>query len=107
MIQKPSDNQCSGSQHRLQNQKKERMSLLKFKVLLIVFFGIQGMVMAEWVPSGQTVNQQYYKDGGSTAYGKTFIGRSTTEPKCTTKSYAEEKEEEEEEEEEEEKKKEE
>jgi hypothetical protein len=24
------------------------------------FFDIQGIVMAEWVPSGQTVNQQYY-----------------------------------------------
>ena len=28
--------------------------------MLIVFFDIQGIVMAEWVPSGQTVNQQYY-----------------------------------------------
>jgi hypothetical protein len=25
-----------------------------------VFFDIQGIVMAEWVPSGQTVNRQYY-----------------------------------------------
>jgi hypothetical protein len=25
-----------------------------------VFFGIQSIVMAEWVPSGQTVHQQYY-----------------------------------------------
>jgi hypothetical protein len=25
-----------------------------------VFFDIQGIMMAEWVPSGQTVNQQYY-----------------------------------------------
>jgi hypothetical protein len=25
-----------------------------------VFFDIQGIVMAEWVPSGQTVNQHYY-----------------------------------------------
>jgi len=33
---------------------------LKFKAMLIVFFDIQGIVMAEWVPSGQTVNQQYY-----------------------------------------------
>jgi len=28
--------------------------------MLIVFFDIQGIAMAEWVPSGQTVNQQYY-----------------------------------------------
>jgi len=39
--------------------KKARMSRLKFKAILIVFFDIQGIVMAEWVPSGQTVNQQY------------------------------------------------
>ena len=34
------------------------MSLSKFKDMLIVFFDIQGIVMAEWVASGQTVNQQ-------------------------------------------------
>jgi len=28
--------------------------------MLIVFFDIQGIVMAEWVPSGQTISQQYY-----------------------------------------------
>ena len=33
---------------------------MKFKAMLIVFFDIQGTVMAEWVPSSQTVNQQYY-----------------------------------------------
>jgi len=48
--------------------------------------------MAEWVPSGQTVNQQYYEYGRSTVYGRAFIGRSTTEPKCTTKNDAEEEE---------------
>ena len=40
--------------------KKARMSRSKFKAMLIVFFDIQRTVMAEWVPSGQTVNQQYY-----------------------------------------------
>ena len=40
--------------------KKARMSRSKFKAVLIVFFDIQGTAMAEWVPSGQTVNQQYY-----------------------------------------------
>ena len=60
MIWKPSDNQCSGSRHHLQDQKKARMSHSKFKAMSIVFFDIQGIVMAEWVPSGQTVNQQYY-----------------------------------------------
>ena len=42
--------------------KKARMSRSKFKTMLIVFFDIQGTVMAEWVPSGQTVNQQYYTE---------------------------------------------
>jgi len=36
------------------------MSHSKLKAMLIVFFDIQGIVMAEWVPSGHTVNQQYY-----------------------------------------------
>ena len=36
------------------------MSHLKLKAMLIVFFDIQGIEMAEWVPSGQMVNQQYY-----------------------------------------------
>jgi hypothetical protein len=27
--------------------------------MLTVFFDIPGIVMAEWLPSGQTVNQQY------------------------------------------------
>jgi len=40
--------------------KKARMSLSKFKGMLIVFFDIQGIVMAEMVPNGQTVNYQYY-----------------------------------------------
>jgi len=60
MIWKPSDNQCSGSRHHLQDQKKARMSYSKFKAMSIVFFDIQGIVMAEWVPSGQAVNQKYY-----------------------------------------------
>ena len=37
--------------------KKACMSYSKFMAMLIVFFDIQGTVMAEWVPSGQTVNQ--------------------------------------------------
>jgi hypothetical protein len=35
----------------------DRTGRSKFKAMLIVFFDIQGIVMAEWVPSGQTVNQ--------------------------------------------------
>ena len=40
--------------------KKARLSRSKFKDMLIVLFHIQGIVMAEWIPSSQTVNQQYY-----------------------------------------------
>jgi len=36
--------------------KNARISRSKFKAMFIVFFYIQGIVMAEWVPSGQTVN---------------------------------------------------
>jgi len=38
---------------------RQRKLCLKFKAMLIVFFDIQGIVMAEWVPIGQTVNQHY------------------------------------------------
>ena len=38
------------------------MSHSKFEAMLIVFFDIQGIVMAECVPSSQTVNQQYYNE---------------------------------------------
>ena len=61
IIRKLSDNQWSGSQHHLQDQKKHT-SRSKFKAMLIVFFDIHGIVMAEGVPSGQTVNQQYYTE---------------------------------------------
>jgi hypothetical protein len=40
--------------------KKARMSRSTFKAMLIFFIEIQGIVIAEWGPSGQTVNQQYY-----------------------------------------------
>ncbi|XP_029341252.1 uncharacterized protein LOC115033209 [Acyrthosiphon pisum] len=42
--------------------KKARMSKSKFKAMLIVFFDIKGIIFVEWVPSGQTVNQYYYKE---------------------------------------------
>ena len=54
MIWKPSDNQYSGSQHHLEDPKKKaRMSRSKFKAMLIVFFDIQDIVMAEWVPTAR------------------------------------------------------
>jgi predicted transcriptional regulator len=58
--QKPNDNQCSGKQLTLQDQKKARMSKPKIKTMLVVFFDIQGIIMTQYVPPGQTVNQTYY-----------------------------------------------
>jgi hypothetical protein len=59
MTLQQNDNQCTGSHQTLQEQKKV-MNCSKFKAMLIVFFDIQGVVMAEWVPSGQTVDQHCY-----------------------------------------------
>lgn len=40
--------------------KKPRQSRSKIKVMLIVFFDIRGVVHHEFVPTGQTVNKNYY-----------------------------------------------
>ncbi len=40
--------------------ERSKMSNLKFKSLLIVFFNINGIVLTEWVSKGQTVNQAYH-----------------------------------------------
>ncbi|KAJ8939658.1 hypothetical protein NQ318_002148 [Aromia moschata] len=32
----------------------------KSKFIMLILFGINGIVMTEWVPEGQTVNQTYY-----------------------------------------------
>lgn len=40
--------------------KKARMSKSKFKVIMIVFFDIYGIVHLHWVLEGQTVNQHYF-----------------------------------------------
>jgi histone-lysine N-methyltransferase SETMAR len=58
--QKPNDNQCSGKQLILQDQKRERMSKSKIKAMIVVFFDIQGIIMTQYIPPGQTVNQTYY-----------------------------------------------
>jgi len=36
------------------------MSRSEFKAMVTVFFYIQGVVMAEWEPSGHNFNQDYY-----------------------------------------------
>jgi len=43
-----------------QNRKKPRQSRSKVKMMLIVFFDIRGLVHHEFVPTGQTVNKEYY-----------------------------------------------
>jgi Transposase. len=43
-----------------QRTKKGHMSHSEFKAMLIVFLDIQGVVVAECVPGGQTVSQHYY-----------------------------------------------
>jgi hypothetical protein len=40
--------------------KKARMSKSKVKAMMIVFFDIRDVIMIEWAPEGQTVNQKYY-----------------------------------------------
>jgi hypothetical protein len=35
------------------------MSKSNVKAMMIVFFTIRGIIMIEWVPEGQTVNQSY------------------------------------------------
>ena len=40
--------------------KKVRQVRSKMKVMLIVFFDMEGIIHYEYVPQGQTVNQQFY-----------------------------------------------
>jgi hypothetical protein len=38
--------------------KKAKMSKSNVKAMIIVFFNIRGVIMIEWVPEGQAVNQK-------------------------------------------------
>jgi histone-lysine N-methyltransferase SETMAR len=40
--------------------KKAQVSKSKIKTKLVVFFDIQGIIITQYVPPGQTVNQSYY-----------------------------------------------
>jgi hypothetical protein len=58
VTRKQNDSQSTGSYQTLQEGEKKRkkekriMSHSKFKAMLLIFFDIQGDVVAEWVPSG-------------------------------------------------------
>jgi len=57
------ETKCQSSQWKSADSprpKKARQVLSKVKVVLIVFFDMEGIVHFEYVPQGQTVNQQFY-----------------------------------------------
>ena len=59
--------------------KKARQSKSTHKLLIIPFFDGTGMIYMHWVPTGQTVNKEYYvevlRDSGRDSVGS---GQSTT-----------------------------
>ena len=42
--------------------KKARQSKSKVKVMLITFLNVRGIIHSEFLPQGQTINQQVYKE---------------------------------------------
>jgi hypothetical protein len=51
--------------------KKARMSKWQVKGMMTVFFNIRGVIMTEWVPEGQMVNQKYLPLGGTDLASRT------------------------------------
>ena len=60
MTQRPRDRVPSGSMLVLPDPKKARQSKCTHKLLMIPFFDSTGMIYMHWVPTGQTVNTEYY-----------------------------------------------
>ena len=56
MIQKPSARAVIGQCRRKQESKSE------VKVMLITFFNVRGIIHSEFLPQGQTINLQVYKE---------------------------------------------
>jgi hypothetical protein len=44
----------------LTKNEKSMNDKSNMKAMTIIFFNIRGVIMIEWVPEGQTVNQKYY-----------------------------------------------
>ena len=62
MTQRPRDRVPSGSMLALPETKKARQSKSTHKLLMILFFDSTGMIYMHWVPTGQTVNKEYYDE---------------------------------------------
>ena len=54
--------------------KKARQSKFTHKLLIIPFFDSTGMIYMHWVPTGQTVNKEYYVEVLS-EFRKRFLGK--------------------------------
>ena len=55
-----SNNQVNGKVHHVRDKKKARQVKSNVETMLICLFDIKGLVHFEFVPQGQTVNQQFY-----------------------------------------------
>ena len=62
MILRQSNKVISGKVRFHQDPKKHRMQRSQAKVMLITFFDHHRLVNHKFVPQGQTVNQQFYKE---------------------------------------------
>ena len=60
MTQRPRDRVPSGTMLALPDSKKDGRNKSTHKLLMIPFFDSTGMIYRHWVPTGQTVNKEYY-----------------------------------------------
>ena len=60
MTQRPRDRVPSGSRLALPDPRRPDQSKSTHKILMIPFFDSTGMIYMHWVPTGLTVNKEYY-----------------------------------------------
>ena len=60
MTQRPKDRSSQWKHAGSPRPKKARQSKSTYKLLMIHFFDTTGMIYMHWVPTGQTVNKEYY-----------------------------------------------